>query len=318
MGLFDGGIDVGDLNPLNRKNRGVSFGTAALGGGAVGPWGSINGLTGGAISNGLQQLPIIGSSFGDGGVFGGGDKQMVDTAGERPGMPGFEYNPLNNWGEIDWKYRLVRPDKPFGIDQNTINPHGELNPNSDALNALRSRATATGDSPWLKMQLEKQGLDEAAARDNALATAAGQGAAARSALAMNGGLSSGARERVARDTARNATLAGQGITQQGGLNRLNLQIADDQTKQDLLGKTAGLDLQNAGYQADLAKFNASQMTDAQKFNNNIRLDTEKFDALNTLGAIQKKNEYNLAKYGEQMKGYAAGKSGDAIANGGKK
>lgn len=222
---------------------------------------------------------------------------------------------------------------------------------SRALNSMRERALGTGDSAWLKMGLDKQKLEEMSARDQAARQAMSGSALARSQLAMRGGLGGGASARIAMQAGRDMNAARQGIGRAGQLDRLSMRIADDQTKTGLLGQTAGLDLAHAGQRQDMSKFNIGTNLDASKFNVGANLDASKFnvgtalDASKTnaanrltagihndsqaydanktnvagaLGQLGGENQFNAYKYGEDMKGYAAGKQGDAIAGGGKK
>lgn len=206
---------------------------------------------------------------------------------------------------------------------------GKLAANQDALNALKARAMAQGDSPWLRMQLDKLGLEELSARDRAASQALSQSAQANAALAMRGGLQSGARERIATGGARDLSAARQAIGRDMATNRLNLGIADDQTKMQLLSQIPGMDLSFADQRAGLEKFNIGTSLEEQRanianklaadqFNTQMAQDAAKFNMGNTLGAVQDLNKFNLGKYGEQMKAFGAGKTSEALAKGGKK
>jgi hypothetical protein len=206
-----------------------------------------------------------------------------------------------------------------------------------ALDAMRSRALG-GESPWLKMQLEKQGLEELTARDRAGEEALSGAALARSQLAMRGGLSGGARERIAMGAERNLNATRQGVGRAGQMDRLSLGIADDQTKMALLNSTAGLDLSHGAQAQDMSKFNVGTKLDADKFNTGLNFDAQKFNVANTfdadkfnagnqqqvnlanqsaqLGGRAGENTFNMDKFKTDMMGYAAGKQGAAIAGAG--
>lgn len=273
-------------------------------------------------------------------------KALVDSmTGPRPEIPTFK-SALDASGNLASQYQVqAGPAVNAGsVAAGTVNA-GQLDLNalaSDtrALDAMRERAMSQGDSAWMKAQLEKQGLEELSARDMAAQQAMSGGVLARSALAMKGGLGGGSSERIAMQMGRDMNAARQGIGRAGQMDRLNLAIADDQTKQALLAQTSGLDLQhgaqrqdmskfnigtaldadkfNVGTALDASKFNTGLKFDADKYNSGMQFDANKFNTGNALGALQQDNLGQFGIYQEKMKGYAAGKQGDAIANSGKK
>lgn len=135
-----------------------------------------------------------------------------------------------------------------------------------------------GVDPWRKLQLENEQIRQGVDLDNATQAGLGQRAAAESALAMRGGLSGGARERLAREGARNTNLQQQGVRMQSNLNRL-------------------------GIESDAFEKNQA----ANQFN----IQTQMRD-------LQNKNLLNANNYNEQMRAWAAGKQAQATAASGKK
>jgi hypothetical protein len=283
----------------------------------------------------------------------------------RPVMPDYK-SALDENGNLAKQYR-IDPNNAVGVGAVQAKKLGDavlakykvnapgvdlkaLAADSRAQDAMRERAMAKGDSPWLKMQLEKLGLEELSARDAAARQATSGAAMARSQLAMKGGLGGGASSRIAMQSMRDMNAARQGIGRDAAMNRLQLGIADDQTRQGLLASVAGLDLSRAAQTQDLAKFNSAQTYDADKWTAAAGLDIAKFDSaqaydaekttkghildaqkfksaqaydaekatkLATLGQIYGETQFDTYKYGEDMKGYAAGKQANAIANSGK-
>lgn len=207
-----------------------------------------------------------------------------------------------------------------------------------AVDAMRERALG-GESPWLKLQLEKQALGQQDATDQSAKMAMSSAQAAKTSMGMQGGLSAGGGERAAKNAARMTNAARQQVLRQGMGDRLGLQVADDQTNMALLGQTAGLDLQHAGQAQDMGKFNASGNFAADQFNSGMAFDANKtnaagafnadtfnsgqqfqanqFNQANELGALGALNQFNMGKYSEDMKGFAADKQAKAMAKGGK-
>lgn len=221
--------------------------------------------------------------------------------------------PLQN-GQLGDAYRIKTPSA-LQAGQLDVN---SLQADPAALNAIKARAMSTGDSPWALMQKEKLGLEELTARDRLPGQAMQASSAANANLAMRGGLQSGARERIARQGMRDMSLANQAVGRDMATNRLNLSIADDAQKMNALMQIPGMDMARAQQTIDMNKFNIGTTMDADKFNKGMEFDANKVNVANTLGALNATNQYNQYKYGQEMAGYAAGKTGQAINNSGGK
>lgn len=173
---------------------------------------------------------------------------------------------------------------------------------------LRQAAlTPSSESPWMKMQLEKQQLEQSGLLGSAAQQAASQGAQARSGLAMRGGLRGGAAERLAGQSANDLALARQGVLQQGALTRAGLGAEAEQQRLSMLSQLPGAELSHAQYLTDVDRVNqAKNLASAQQ------------DVQSMLGQQSAKNEFNRFKFGEQMKAKGAGMSAQAMENAGKK
>lgn len=113
---------------------------------------------------------------------------------------------------------------------------------------------------------------------------------------MRGGLSSGARERLAKTEMQGGNYATQGAYNTGNQNEMNLKVQEEQDKLNTL---------KALPQAELAY--GQQEQDANKFN-----------IQNALNDILQKRAYDVGGYNEAMRAWAAGKTADAQSGGGKK
>lgn len=162
------------------------------------------------------------------------------------------------------------------------------NADSQAQDAMRSRSLSGENNPWMQMQLQKQGIGETSARDQAAQQALSGAATARSQMAMHGGLSGGAGERAAMNASRDMNAARQSIGRQGQLDRMGLGIANDQTNMGLLGNVAGLDITRGNAALDASKFNSNQALNANQFDVNSALEAGKANQSANLNA----NQYN--------------------------
>lgn len=144
-------------------------------------------------------------------------------------------------------------------------------------------------NPWVQMmqQVNKiqtgNQLDSAAKQNNAGTKSAWSGLAAR------GGLSSGARERVARAGANDLMTTRQGVQNQGNLNSLGI-LTQGTDKQ------LGLDAQNRQYKTGIDEVNLQSL----------------------LADKQLKGQYDMNKYNTQMQAWAANNQATATEHSGKK
>jgi hypothetical protein len=188
--------------------------------------------------------------------------------------PGFETMRNRKTGELLDVYK----QNPFA------GPAGKM---------LQKEALSKGPSAWANMALKQQGLEEQGGRDAALQQAMQASGMAQADLARTGGISSGARGRLAAQSARDALLAQQGVSRQGMLSRAGINTEDMARRQGLLGQVAGAE---AGAQG--ANVGATMQ-----------------DLLN-------KGQFDINLYKEQMGAYGAKKAAQAQAaaagGGGKK
>lgn len=200
-------------------------------------------------------------------------------------------------------------------------------------NALVNRATATGESPWLTMSLQKNAQAQQDAVGNAVNAGMGQAAAGRSALAMKGGLTGGSAERLAKSSARDINASRAGIARTGMSEATNLRLGDEETKMGLLGQAAGLETNigmgnasnkltaetgNANRLLSADTTNAGNRIDVGKFNRTLNFQTDAANIDNTLGAQSRADDMRLNVFKQRMAKSGAELNADAIQNSGKK
>jgi len=194
-----------------------------------------------------------------------------------------------------------------------LNPNLHINPsnldpkalqgNLGALNALNQQATATGPSAWLNSALQGQKLEEAGQMDTAAQQAAGGNANARAQLAMRGGLSGGAAERLARGGQQDLNAQRQNISNQGAGNRIGLNTQDRANQMSQLNSAVAANRDQNAQQIDINKFNANNNNQANAMN-----------VSNNMAENNANNAWKMTKYQEQMKGLGANMSANAIQN----
>lgn len=200
----------------------------------------------------------------------------------------------------------IRPDYQTLLDPTTGLLKDQYQMHVDSLDpskwegysAYKNQALGTGPSPWATMMLEKQGLEEQGQKGAAAAQAQSGMAAARSALGMRGGLSAGARERIALQGSRNLLSGRQQVSGAGALNRLGIGAQDQQNKTSMLGN-----LMNS--EADIGKFNT-----------NLQGKNSEFNIMRSLEEKRAKDSQDLQVYQEQMKKWAADRQATATENSG--
>lgn len=156
---------------------------------------------------------------------------------------------------------------------------------SDIGKTMSSRATSTEASPWAQIARASLNTQTQGALDQADQQGAQSGANARDQMSQYGGLSEGARERIASTGARATALNKNAIERNATTNDQQIGMQDAQMKQGLMGQVATM---------------------------------QQADDANALQGVGAKNTYNQNLYDQQMKAWAANKQADATAKSGKK
>lgn len=165
---------------------------------------------------------------------------------------------------------------------------GQLNFDTRGIEAFRNEALRKTPSKWSRLANQQQYVEEMGARERAKEEAASGIAQAEGQLAMRGGLTSGARERLAQQGMGNMLRMSQEVGRQGTLNRLNIGMQDEQQRLSNLKTLPGMEGQlfGANFQKE-GLYNAAQQTDLQR----------------QIEENARKNAYEMQKYQEQMKAY---------------
>lgn len=207
---------------------------------------------------------------------------------------------LDQFGKpLDPEYNnLLDPASGVLKSQYQMTPEQANLSSLDSYGAYKSAAMAPGFTPWGEMQKQLLGTQQNQALSDLSGKSAQGQAQARSSLGMRGGLSSGARERLAVSGARDLNQGNQSIYNQGSQNLLNLGISDAQQKQSMLSNLLNTDVQG------------------QQFNVQNKNQANQYNISNALSENTKANANNLAKYGMKMQDWAGAGTAAAIANSG--
>lgn len=186
-----------------------------------------------------------------------------------------------------------------------LNAGPDINLNTQGLEQIRSRATSTGPSTWANLMNERQGIEDTQARSGLSQAAASAQAQARSQLASRRGLGGGSAERLARGGARDLMAARQQAAQTSAGNRMNTALQDEQMRMDLLKSLPQMEL---------------AALDPQFKNRATNMQTQQYNIDQALKDKYAEDQYNMMKYQEDMKTYAAAQQANAIgaSGGGKK
>lgn len=229
--------------------------------------------TAGAVTGGALGGPI-GYKLGQsiGSKFGKKIGSGVN-APKTPGQPG--QPPVDAAG--------MRPELSAwqGMDQGQVRSTDLFRPTMFDAQAMQTGLAAL--SPWQTMALQKQEAEQAKAMDEAARQQSGALAGARSSMAMRGGLRGGAAERLAASGAQNLAQTMQQQRQVGAIQR------------------GDIGLKGAEMAREIAQGNVAAQTEGQA--RNIQA---------ALAELAAKRGYDVSRYTEQMKGYAAEKTGQAL------
>lgn len=192
-------------------------------------------------------------------------------------------------------YSLLDPETGRLLQEYVLE-NGQIDPEKLAdYQAFRKEATRTGPSEWAKLMQAQQAIAKDSAMDEAARQAGSSQALAQSQLAMRGGLSSGARERVARDAANNLLGKRQEIGR--GMNASNLQMLTEDEKNRM-----GLFERLPGMEVGIQEFNIGQKSKQDQYN-----------ISNALEEKRARDTQDLAVYQEQLKKYGADRQAAATA-----
>ena len=253
---------------------------------------------------------------------------MTPTEDPRPAIPE-AFSTLDENGNLKSQYKLgARGDVAFASNLKELNDRlSGINLNKEGLEAIRKRALTQGPSEWQNLMLQKQGLEESGLRDRAGNQEASARSGAYSQLAAKGGLSTGARERLARSGAEGLAQTMQDISRGGAESRLGIATEDERQKLDLLKGLPGMEVQALQPEFEktrmwgtLADSESGRKQNLDLANRAYGTSIDQFNIANTLGEVGRKDANRLGEYQEKMKAYAAEKQAQATAasGGGKK
>jgi hypothetical protein len=177
-----------------------------------------------------------------------------------------------------------------------------INLNTQGLDQFRQEALRKGPSVWANLANEQQYAQEGAQKDRAVAQSRAGVRTAEADLASKGGLSSGARERIARSGGRDLLAVGQDTARQGNLNRLQIGVNDEQNRISELGMLPGM---------ETSAFNSAMQKEGAWDS------ARKQDIANSIEENNRRNQYNQNVYGQQMSAWAANRQAQATENAGK-
>lgn len=191
-------------------------------------------------------------------------------------VPGATYNPFADM-----------PEYPtfIGMEPGDLTLFGR----SPLMNKYGQEAGRTGPSPAALMAMREQNRLYGLSRDQLKKQALGEAAQAKTALAMKGGLQSGAGERINTSMGNRALELAQTTHAANNKNIADIGMEDEQARTKMLGNAAAME-------GDI-----------------LSGDVQRKQLENTKG-----NAFNLGRYDSKMKAWAADKQAKATENSGKK
>lgn len=217
----------------------------------------------------------------------------------------------NPWMQMQYGYGTPNaPGYGASYDPSTMSFAPELdarlkgiNLDTKGLEKFRSMALRDSPSPWAQMMTAKQYAEEGAAKDRGVTQVRSGVRTAEADLASKGGLSSGARERIARGGAKDLLAVGQDVARSGNLNRMQIGINDEQNKITQLSMLPGME--SSAFGDTLKKESMWDQARQQ-------------DIQRAVEENNRRNQYNQNVYQQQMNAWAANRQAQATENSGKK
>lgn len=200
------------------------------------------------------------------------------------------------------KYKASYDPLSMSLYDKTKGDLDAIRPDMGGLEAFRAQAMRSGPSAWAGLQRGRIGLEAAGAKDRGLRESGARAADASSRLAMRGGVTSGARERIAKQGLRDALDMSRSIEHDKGVNLLQTDINDEQNRIQQLGMLGSVQNQYLQPQFEKAKLTGQ---------------AHQFDIGQTVGEGQRANDFAMDKYKTSMGAWAANKQAKATEESGK-
>jgi hypothetical protein len=226
-------------------------------------------------------------------------------------------------GQLKDGFKVTAGSTASGLDTR-LNQIGPISTGQDftsarsSVNDLSNLANTQGATSHAKYLTDAQRLEEDSARDDIDSSMRGMNATAFNDLAASGGLDSGARERIAGNSANQNLIERQKLARQGQLSRANILSNDEQMKiglkRELPGQYLALDQHNVNTQKDNAQLSlnkANMWQGAAAADANRTLDADRFNVGNQLSDMESQNKWNFGMWDYDNKGIAADKTANA-------
>lgn len=188
-------------------------------------------------------------------------------------------------------------------DQYRIGAFKPIELDRTGLNKFRQEALRDGPSAWANMQMDALRNLESQQMDQMADSERGQMAQAMDMMSEQGGLSSGARERMAMGGVRDNLLSRQRLRQDMGNRGMQIKIQDEQNRINQLGQLPGMEL--AALEPEFK-------------NRQFEADQRQFDIRNALGEVQNQRNDDMEGWKTNMQTWAANRTADAQAKAARK
>lgn len=261
---------------------------------------------------------------------GGGNVQVSNSATPYDGMPMYPElkSRLNGSGVLEGPLHIVENDpikerNSLGDITSRLN---NINLDTSGVEQLKKEALAApGTSAWEGMMRGRQGLEESGAQDNAARTSASGTAQAMSQLSGTGGLSNGARERLARMGGQDLSTQKQSVLRQGQLDRSGIGVQAEQNRLGQLSQLPGAqiaalqpEIQKTQMYGNFAEQENQRNQDLGLANRKYSGDIQAQNIGNSLNTANSENAARLGAYNSAMQAWAANKQAGATQSSGKK
>lgn len=168
----------------------------------------------------------------------------------------------------------------------------QLKGNTEALTALRNNATSAAPSAWATMRMNEIDAQAPGQMNQLNKNNAGALATARNQMMAEGGLSSSISQKLGQQNNLQSMMARQNLRSGIAQNKADINLSDAQNKQSQLQALPGLELQS--------------------------LAPQQYNLQNIISQNAAGNTAENQRYQQEMQAWAASKTGNAIANSGKK
>lgn len=244
-----------------------------------------------------------------------GDQGLDNILAARPGYQGITDPGGNLYGQF--KINAPASQQPWlknaiGDSNNNNGVTGDISNAHNSLGQLSDMASSSGMTPYGQAQLNQLDVLRGQHLDAARGAAGGATATAMDNVAMRGGLSGGAAERMQTAGALNGANAAQNVYAQDAVARAGVGAQDAGFKQNLLTALPGMEMASAGQANAIGMGQVGTELGQANLEGGQQIGVGEYNTGNAINSVMGANPYNQAAWTTGAQVYGSDQTANAM------